>query len=149
MDNCPRVSRNEGPHSDPDAVLVARLRLPNDLYATFITFRTKEGNRCFDVLIVRSDGREGVPLECFGDAHCPVPCLGTVGASQPTGVMEVVAGIIDSRHQLVRLELADGSQTTYAVKGPSIEALSGDRVFMTNIGSRGLHKAIPIEPAED
>jgi hypothetical protein len=118
------------------SLLVAgRLRLsPSGSYDALALVFQEKGGSCFDLQIVRPDGRGAQLVRCLQTPSCGPVCPVTVTPAGKTDPV-ILGGLVSARATRLTVRYERGS-ASYSLVGPSPSGFAGKRLFMLDTGGK-------------
>lgn len=123
--------------SEPRAI--ARLRLTDrepGSRATLIAWRSQAGALCLASEEETADSSVGGGPQgpCVPQPHCTKICLNLSGSGIGRNTRYLLAGVVASDGDMLRMTLDDGRVLTYELSGPPVPGFREYRVFMLDLG---------------
>ena len=127
------------PTKGSEARAIARLPLPDrgpSSHADLIVWRNEAGALCLASEEETADGGGGGGPRgpCVPEPRCTKICLDISGTGTGSTTRYVLAGVVASDGDLLRLTLDDGRVVTYELSGPLVPGFREYRVFMLDLG---------------
>jgi hypothetical protein len=122
--------------------VVATLALSSvpQVQAALVAYPSRDRGTCWMIQVGREDRRDWEPFECIGDRNCPEICLMTAHGDEPRAY-GLLGGTVSGEGEEILLDFAEEDTARYALTGPLVPGLSGQRVFLLEIGDRALPRA--------